>query len=409
MRLALASPAVTHPPSRAGSEPPHPSPPRPQLQPVGPSSVPAVPAASPRHALGTALFVVNQAPALAAESAPTGRLPRAIPSRTDVITPLPPQGIFTSCDVAASLSACEARLPVITGAGLKLVVEGLPPLGPALLQYLAALKADGLQAVWEMIDPGWWGYDGAGPLAYDPAGQNMLAADPSWASACGCETNTALLAFIARTLTASGATYGWYLADDSQLEGTQPYPLSEALAGIRRFSSDLHAAAPGTRTLLGAWGLDDTTLLQQASGTTDMAAQEMYPFASYGSVPVADSDALSQVARGARSVQRIADADATASAFVLQAFSWGECSADAAASGADPGSPYPSAAEMSGMRDSVLANARPALILWYTLEETIGWPAGQEPAGCAAPADPAARLAALTAAVKAPYPPVAGR
>ena len=341
---------------------------------------------------------------------PGGNLTLAAPINPSPAPAVPPQGIFTSCDVSVSLTACEARLPVVARAGFKLVVQELPPVGPALLDYLAALKASGLQAMWEMTDPGWWGYNGSAPFGYDPGAASMLAAYPSWAAACACQTNGDLLTFMARAVASAGVTFGFYLADDSQLEGApQPYQLGDALSGLKRLSDDLHAAVPGTTTMISTYGMNGGGLAARASASADLIGQELYPFASYAGVAVPDATAVSDVTRAARLAQTSADAQGAPPVFILQAFSWGECATDAAASGADPASGYPDATEMSSLRDTALSAAHPSVLLWYSLEETIGWPAGQQPPGCAAPPDPGVRLAALTDAVTAPYPPPTGR
>lgn len=64
---------------------------------------------------------------------------------------------------------------------------------------------------------------------------------------------------------------------------------------------------------------------------------------------------------------------------------------------------YPSAREMLAMRNAALMNSHPSLLLGFTLAETMGWPSGEQPSRCVAPADTANRLASLRAAVRAPF------
>jgi hypothetical protein len=113
------------------------------------------------------------------------------------------------------------------------------------------------------------------------------------------------------------------------------------------------------------------------------------------------------LAATASGVQRRVDSRGSAGALILQAFSWGQCSADAQASGNTTAARYPTAAEMLAMRDAALQHSAPKLLLWYDFDETAGWPAGEMPADCSAPSDTGRRLAALTAAVSAPYPSAA--
>jgi hypothetical protein len=317
-----------------------------------------------------------------------------------LLAQLPTQGIFTSCDISVILPECQTRLKTVASAGLKIIVQNLPLYGSWVSSYLKALHGDGLRAMWEMIDPGWCGYNGSAPWGYNPNGTNMLGGYPSWTSACHCKTNGQLLTYIAHTLNSGGATYGWYVADDYELSGSQPYTPAEALAGIKRFSSDLTTAAGGTKTLMSAWGLNEMQQIDQAYGAANLAAQEMYPFG----LATDDTQALGWVSNGASLTQQLATSNNGPSAFILQSFSWGECAADAAAAGVGPDAPYPTASEMLQMRNAVLQNAKPSLILWYNLEETIGWATGEQPSDCAAPTDPATRLQSLTGAVKAPAP-----
>ena len=350
---------------------------------------------------GAVLTVAAGACAVASAS------PRMVsPPKPHPLARLPPQGIFDGCDIDLILAACEARLHTVAAAGLKLIVEPIPSYSNALWGYLGVLHHEGLQAMWEVTDPGWWGYNSSGPFGYSDAGASMLTDGiyASWAHGCGCQTNAQLLAFIVATLTASSATYGWDVPHDSELSGKLPYTREQALSGIRAFTAELRALAPDSRTLMSAWGLLATTQLEQAYGLADLTAQEAYPVGDFGAQSVNMDRAAVEVGQAAQATQQIADRHHGPSALILQSFSWGECTADAQARRADPSSPYPDAAELLTMRNAALSHSHPALILWYDLEETIGWATGEQPADCRAPRNPAVRLAGLTAAVKAPYP-----
>src|SRR5690348_14556195 len=144
-----------------------------------------------------ACLALNAPAALAHGATPPAKLAAATPA-------LPLQGVFTSCDISVILSECRARLKAAASAGLKVVVQGLPPDGRWLSPYLRSIKADGLRAMWEIIAPGWWGYNGSAPWGYNPSAANMLSVYPSWASACHCKTNSQLLRYIAQTLNGGG-------------------------------------------------------------------------------------------------------------------------------------------------------------------------------------------------------------
>jgi hypothetical protein len=321
---------------------------------------------------------------------------------------VPPQGVFDWCslDTDSILAECIARLHTIAGAGFKVVVEPLASYRPWLGAYLQAIKDNGLQVMWEMTDTGWWGYNGSNPFGYSDNGTVMPATDGygAWADACGCQTNAQLLSFIVQTLTASGVTYGWYVADDAQFLGPLSFTPAEALVGIKRFAADLHALAPQTTTLMSTWGMSDTKQLSRAYGAADLTAQEAYPIATYSGDAVGAAQATHDVVAAAQATQGVADARHGHSALILQAFSWGECANDAQESGADPSSAFPSAAELLAMRNAALEYSHPSLLLWYRLEGTIGFATGETPSDCRAPSNPQARLAALSAAVTARYP-----
>ncbi len=313
---------------------------------------------------------------------------------------LPTQGIFDYCPVETLLSECETRLQTIAAAGLSIDVQPLPADSPSLASYLQAMKTAGIKAMWEVSNPSWWGYNGNAPWGYDSTATDLAQSWPysTWAAACGCEANGQLLAFIASTLAQSATTYGWYVADDSQFG---PQPPAQTLEGITQFARDLQGLAPGTTTLISTWG---TSQLANAYGAAQLTAAEAYPV---GDAPQSVANIrfeAAQVANTANYAQGLADNRHGLVALVLQAFNWAACESDMQASGASAGSRYPSATELLAMRNAALSNSHPALLLWYDLEQTIGWPTGQQPSDCRAPADPAAQLAGLSAAVKAPYP-----
>ncbi len=373
-------------------------------------------------ALAALLPVVSARAATPRHAARSRKTGHAAPTATTLpFTALPPQGIFDVCDITINLSECDQRLGVIAGAGLKLVVVPLPDYGGRLFTYLRAMRAEGLQAIWELNHPAWWGYNGSAPFGYDASAGNLLTVPEyaSWAIGCGCSTNAQLLAFIIHTMSASGVTFGWYTADDSQYNadmgpdypytgGGSSYTIPQALQGIRTLDATLQSLAPGEPTIVSSWGMTDTTQLSGALGIADIAAQENYPVGLDGAGD-STAEVATETAATAAQTQRLASVAGRPSAFILQSFGWsncGGCGYDDSGSAAAP--PYPSAAEMLAMRNEVLSNADPKVILWFCLQETIGWQVsqtspGHQGVGWSDPPDPQARLAALTAAVRAPY------
>ncbi len=374
-----------------------------------------------------ALFQVVSARATPRHAGRSRKTGHAAPMATTLpFTALPPQGIFDVCDITINLSECDQRLGVIAGAGLKLVVVPLPDYGGRLFTYLRAMRAEGLQAIWELNHPAWWGYNGSAPFGYDAGAGNLLTVPEyaSWANGCGCSTNAQLLAFIIHTMSASGVTFGWYTADDSQYNadmgpdypytgGGPSYTIQQALQGIRSLDATLRSLASGEPTIVSSWGLTDTTQLSDALGIADIAAQENYPVGLDGAGD-STAEVATETAATAAKTQRLASLAGRPTAFILQSFGWGDCGGCGYGdSGSAAAPPYPSAAEMLAMRNEVLRKADPKVILWFCLQETIGWQVsqtspGHEGVGWSDPPDPQARLAALKAAVRAPYT-IAGR
>jgi hypothetical protein len=317
---------------------------------------------------------------------------------------LPPQGVFENCDPSLMPAACERRLGQMRDAGIQLVLERLPAFSSQLPAYLRAIRASGLRGIWQVSDPGLWTLSATSAFGATPAGSGLEYPQlGTWRAACSsCATNGQLLAYVARFLTPY--TWGWYVADDSQVGQSGSFTAQQTYAGIRALSAALRADAPGTTTVMSAYGNGGLSQLQEGWGTADLTAQEIYPVITRtGGSGTTVAQASHGAEQDAAAVQGFAQVRGGASAFILQAFSWAGCSLDAQSMGAAPSSPYPSAAELIAMRNGVLTGARPALLLWYDFDQTVGWAPGTMPSWCTPVPDPAARLAALTAAVRAPY------
>jgi hypothetical protein len=120
------------------------------------------------------------------------------------------------------------------------------------------------------------------------------------------------------------------------------------------------------------------------------------------------------VARSANSGQQIADQAGKQSAFILQAFTWGDnlpdgetagvCSRTDTAQQCYDKLMYPTAADQLELRNDVLLNAHPKLILWWSFQGTYGQAENDTysiyPTGAVA----AQRWQGLAAAIQAPAP-----
>ncbi len=305
---------------------------------------------------------------------------------------LPAEGIFEGCNLSTQLQTCVQRLGVMSQGGLKVVViqASNEPLTD-LQQYAAAAQADGMSVMWELDvgSTGWW---------TDPASSTSMSGYYSaFASACGCTDNGQLLAYLARWLGGLGGTYGYYAADDGMLSPGDEQQLTAYVQAIK-------AQDPNHMVMIGA---ADETQTHDYQSTADVTGNDIYPVTS-GSVD------WSGVAQQASDDQRDANQAGKQSAFILQAFTWGDNLPDGQAIGGCTASDtpascyskldYPSPAQQLQMRNEILTHADPKLILWWSFPGTNGEVNGDTystyPTGSVA----SARWEGLSAAIQAPAP-----
>jgi hypothetical protein len=318
---------------------------------------------------------------------------------TALAATLPPQGIFESCPLDGALATCEQRLGVMHSGGLQVVVT--PPSGASLdslSQYTAAAHGLGMSVLWELSDAAWWQQPSSGTGAATDFSQ--------FATACGCSTNGAVLAFMTHWLGSLPGTYGYYAADDSMI-GPNDQP------GITSYVAQIKQTDPGHPIMIGA---ANGAQRHQYQGTVDLAAQEFYPVSTSSLLPAsANQSTWDSIDQAAADTQSTADHAGKASAVILQAFTWGDNVDDGRAIGvcnsADTTAScnaklrYPSGTEQLALRDAVLRNSHPQLILWWSFQGTYGY--AQDPGSYFAtpsPAEAASRWAGLSAAIQAPFP-----
>lgn len=294
---------------------------------------------------------------------------------------LPAQGIFGGCDLTGDLTACEQSLLQIHQAGMQVDVISLTG---ASLQAISSVssyaQSIGMSIMWEINDPGFWGGAWIGSSA---------AADwPTFSSACDCTGTSQVLANMVQFLASQPATYGYYAADDWTLTPADKNGLTQYVAAIK-------AADPNHMVMVGSAEGDGTTYY--SSGAT--MGNEIYPETTQSLMPYDNNRGIWQsIQQSIGQDQRAATNNGTASAFILQAFTFGDNIWDGEAVGACTASmtqaqcasrlQYPSASVQLELRNLVLQNAAPKLILWYTFGE----------------ASTGSRWADLTSVVNAPYP-----
>ena len=294
---------------------------------------------------------------------------------------LPPQGIFDGCSLNDSLSTCEQNLLQMHQAGLQVVVMSAQwDTMDQISAYAAYAQSIGMSIMWELNDPGYWGGAWIGSSA---------AADwSSFSSACGCTDTTQVLNYMIQFLAGLPATYGYYAADDWTLTPDQK-------GGLRQYVSEIKAVDPNHMVMVGSSQGQGSTYY--SSGAT--MGNEIYPETTRSLMPYDNNLAMWQsVQQSVTQDQRAAAGTGSGSAFILQSFTFGDNLDDGEAVGvctaamtqARCGSllQYPSASVQLELRNLVLENAHPKLILWYTYAE----------------ASQGSRWADLSSVLNAPYP-----
>jgi hypothetical protein len=283
---------------------------------------------------------------------------------------------------------------VIHSGGFQVVVIDANDGSPSSIStYAAAAQTIGMKVMWEISAPDWW------------QGTTASGDFPQFASACGCSDKSSLLAYMINFLGALPATYGYYAADDTMLSAGDE-------ASVSRYVSQIKALDPAHKVILSS--ADESQTSQYAS-IGDMNAAEIYPITASSLMPVSrNQDMWGAVAQEASDDQRTATKHGKSSAFILQAFSWGDNMSDGEAIGECTPSMtqqqcwdaliYPTPADELQLRNEVLKHANPSLILWWSFMGTYGQSGGDTystyPTGSAA----ADHWAALTAAINAPDP-----
>ena len=367
------------------------------------------PSGKPHVWVGTRAAVGAPGGAGRAVGAPAGRAVGAragARSRERTATTAPLEGIFENCSLDMAMGLCARRLAVMHAGGINVVV--IPGWGSSLtslMHYAATARELGMSVMWELSNPGWW--------QEPPTSTGMASHFPAFATGCGCNENGPLLSYLVGWLGALPGTYGYYAADDSMLSAGDR-------ARVAAYISQIKQRDPSRTVLIGSFGLGQS---EDYEGIADMIGTEIYPVTTTSLSPVdAHLRAWNSVAKTASRAQRDADGAHSQSAFILQAFTWGDDIDDGTAVGACSRGEsnlacyhalrYPSPGTQLELRNEVLLHAHPKLILWWSFPGTYGQAGGDDddtysiyPTGAQA----GLRWAGLSAAIRASMPqPVSG-
>ena len=324
-----------------------------------------------------------------------------IASATAYASTLPPEGIFENCNLDTQMSTCVQRLQVIHQGGFQIVVISATAGSPAsLAAYASSAQSLGMSVMWEISNPTWW---------QDPStSTNASGCFPGFAAGCGCNQNGSLLAYLVHWLGQLPGTYGYYAADDTMLSPGDP-------AGVASYVAQIKQQDPRHTVMIGA---ADESQANTYVRIADVIGTDLYPVTTDSLMPVsANQDMWSSVAQGAIDAQQAADSAGKQSAFILQAFTWGDNLSDGQIIGACSPSDtqmscysklrYPSSAEQLQLRNEMLLHAHPKLILWWSFPGTYGDVTGDTYSIYPTGAEAAARWFGLAAAIQAPFPQTA--
>ena len=183
-------------------------------------------------------------------------------------------------------------------------------------------------------------------------------------------------------------------------------------AGVEAYVSQIKRRDPRRRVLIGSFGLGQA---QAYEGIADLVGDEIYPVTNHALLPVgAHQGAWNAIGQTATRAQQIAAAAHKQSAFILQAFTWGDniddgtavgmCSSGETTAACYAALRYPSLGEQLELRNEILLHSHPELILWWSFPGTYGQ-AGDDtysiyPTGAQA----AFQWAGLATAIRAPMP-----
>jgi hypothetical protein len=308
---------------------------------------------------------------------------------------LPAEGIFDNCNLDTQLNACEQSLQTISKGGFQVVV--MPAMNtslPGLSSYASYAHSIGMKVMWEISDPGLW---------ESPGGDNEDNTYSSFSDACNCTVNSQILTYMIKWFAGQPATYGYYAADDSMISPGQGSELTA-------YSHTIEAADPTDTVMIGSSPQQG----QSNEGAADMLGNEIYPVTNYDLSPasqhLADWESVDQsIEQG----QRAATAAGKQSAFILQAFTFGDNLDDGEAVGVCTPSmsqqqcygklDYPSAATQLQLRNEVLEHSNAKLILWYSFSQTDGQSGNDTYSTYPTGGTAANRWSGLTAAINAPY------
>lgn len=285
-------------------------------------------------------------------------------ARAEAAPQLPAQGVYDNCTPQKSADGCASRVQRLSAAGFT-VVQNMGIVSqaanlPNILNYANTAHRYGVKVIWS-VRPGISDVD--------------------------------LVAVVA-ALRVHPSTWGYYTSDE---------PGPSAHDELAAFSAKLKRLDPTHQQLImgcgncygGEGSVDFMADIDATLGTDIYPVWEQAP-----DQPVVARKA----AAAAAGLRKVADRAGRKTVVALQAFRWGDSHYDSIATGIGQASRFPTRREVEDQRNAAIAGGHPDLILWFTLNQVIGWEPGQRPWYWQEPADAAQRWSNLVKGAFAPLP-----
>jgi hypothetical protein len=255
-------------------------------------------------------------------------------------------GIYESCD-GGHQRACLAHLDQMANGGLKLVLNYEQLYGNVRFEraYLARARALGMKVIVPLSNPAF--YNGA----------SLDSEFPALAQTCRCRSNAGFIAYLVHLFKRSPAVWGYYIGDE-----VDPADHNRMKARLADLVGRLDPGHP--RLFIDTAGHAVAVWHGNSpfADTAGVLGSDFYPIR----LNSPDYPTIRETAAVATGIQAFAHRMHRDAAIVLQAFSYSDYG--------DPGSPYPTAAQMRYMLAQTLTHSRPRLILWYSFYDTMAAP-----------------------------------
>jgi len=290
-------------------------------------------------------------------------------ARADAAPGLPAQGVYDNCAPEKSRDGCASRLRFLSAAGFTVVqnmgVGWQAANLPTTLGYANTAHANGIKVIWN-LRPG------------------MSDAD---------------LVTVVAALRLHPSTWGYYISDEpSRSDHNEVATFS---AKIKRLDPTHQQLIMGCGNCYGGEGsVDFMADIDATLGTDIYPVWEQAP-----DQPIV----AKKVKAAAEGLRRVTDRAGRQTVVALQAFRWGDSHFDSIATGIGQASRFPTRREIEDQRNAAIEGGHPDLILWFTLNQVIGWEPGQRPWYWQEPGDAATRWSNLVGGAFAPLPSEANK